>query len=463
MRTRITGGMVIGFNGEKHVVLDNSEVVFEGNKIIFVGKSYGERVDQTIDARSKLVLPGFIDIHTHSLSAPLMHRGILEDEGETLYRYLLPVRYGTTSRGPYAVGKDAYVLSRLTLLEVLKSGVTTILEQTDNLEDVLQIAQTLGLRVYGCLSYYSGMPFEEHGKIVYPDFSGSSPGFDENLRLIKGYRDTCNGRIKVWLGPHAPDTCSVDLLRQTREKANELNVGIGTHVAQSLTEVNEIRGRFQKTPVEFLDGIGFWGEDVVAAHAIYTTTSDMQIMARSKMTVAHCASTYLDDGLRVPMATYRKHGINVVIGTDQNAMDIIGEMRLAMFSSKCNEQDPHATSCLDVFNAVTLSASRALGRDDIGRISPGAKADIILVNLRQPHLSPFKDPLKILLYHANRNDVDTVIVDGQVLMAGRKVSTIDEEEAISEADAVTERIWRKAESEIGLPQFLMRRSCHSTL
>jgi cytosine/adenosine deaminase-related metal-dependent hydrolase len=455
MKTKIEGGIIIGFDGTKHVLLEKGEVVFEDNKVIYVGSSFGEKVDRTIDATSKLVLPGLINIHTHSLSALLMFRGILEDEGHTLYKYLLPVRYGTSSMPPFAKGKDAYFLSQVTLLEILKSGVTTVLEQTDNLEDVLKISQTLGIRLYGCHSYYNGMPFEENGKVVYPKFTDACPGFDENLRLVREYGNTCDGRIKVWLGPHAADTCSVDLLKETRKKAYELKVGIGTHIAQSLTEVSEVKRRVQKTPVEYLADLGFLGEDVTAAHAIYTTSSDVEIMAQSQMNVAHCASSFIVSGQPVPLARYRKRGINVVIGTDQNAMDLIDEMRLAMFSSRLNENDPFATTCLDMFNAVTLNAAKALGRNDIGRIAPGSKADIILINLDQPHLTPFRDPLKILLYHANRNDVDTVIVDGQVLMSERKVLTVDEKEVISKAKEVTKRIWNKIESQIGLPKFLI--------
>ena len=455
MKTRISGGWVVGFNGTKHVLLRNSEVVYQGSQIIFVGESYQGEVDRSIDASDKIVLPGLINIHTHSLSAVLAYRGICEDEGQTLYKYLLPIRYGTTSTPPYATGIDAYRLSRVALLELLKSGVATVFEQTDNLEDVLQIGQQLGIRLYGCHSYYSGMPFEENGKVIYPKFKESCPAFDENIRLIKKYHDLCDGRIKVWLGPHAPDTCSIDLLKETRKKANELGVGIGTHVAQSLTEVNEIDRRVGKTPVEYLESIGFWGEDVIAAHAIHTTDSDIEIMTRSKMNVAHCASSYVKGGLRVPMTLYRRRGINVVIGTDQNAMDLIDEMRFAMFSSRLNENDPYATTALDVFNAVTLNAAKALGRKDIGRICPGAKADITLINTQQAHLDPFRDPLKILLYHANRSDVDTVIVDGQVLMQGRKILTLDEDEAISQANETAQRVWKKAESEIKLPDLLL--------
>jgi len=454
METRIAGGMVIGFNGTEHVLLEKGDVVFNDDRITYVGPSYGENVDRTIDATSMLVLPGLINIHTHSLSAPLLYRGILEDEGQTLYKYLLPVRYGTTSRPPYAQGEDAYLLSQVTLIEILKSGVTTILEQTDNLEDVLKTAQVLGLRIYGCHSYFNAMPFEEKGKVVYPPFKDHCPGFEENLHLMKKYQDSCNGRVKVWFGPHAPDTCSTELLQETRKKAKELKVGIGTHVSQSLTELNEIKRRFKKTPVEYLDDIGFWGEDVIAAHAIHTTSSDVSIMARSGMTVAHCASSYVKSGIHAPMARYRKHGINVVVGTDQNSMDLIDEMRLAMFSSKLNDDDPNATTVLDVFNAVTLNAAKALGRSDIGRIAPGAKADIILMNMKQAHLSPYRDPLKMLLYHSNRNDVDTVIVDGQIVMADRKVFTVDEEEIISKATEVAHRIWKKAQAEIGLPNLI---------
>ena len=455
MKTRIIGGWIVGFDGTQHALLEGGEVVFEDSRILFVGKSYNEDVDRTIDATDKLILPGFINIHTHSLTGVLTCRGICEDEGHFLYKYVLPIRYGSPSSPPYAKGDDAHILTRVALLGLLKSGVTTFMEQTDNLEDVFQIAQELGIRVYGCYCYFNGIPYEEDGSVVYPRFGDACPGFDRNLDLIRRYNDVEDGRIRVWLGPLGPDTCSTELLEETRKKANEFCVGIGTHVAQSLTEVDEIERRAGKTSVEFLDDIGFWGKDVIAAHAIHTTASDVEIMARSGMTVAHCASSYLGIGQRVPMAAYRRRGINVVIGTDQNATDLIDEMRLAMYSSRLNEADPHATGCLDAFNAVTLNAAKVLGRKDIGIIAPGARADILLVDLRQSHLMPFRDPLKILIYHANRNDVDTVIVDGQILVEDRKVLTMDEDETIRKGNEVAERIWRTSESEIGLPRFLL--------
>ena len=457
MKTKLSGGKIIAFDGNRHILLEKGEIVFQGDQIIFVGEFYGEKVDRTIDTSSKLILPGFINIHTHSLSASLLYRGILEDESSALYKYLLPIRYGTNSRPPYASGEDAYYLSRVVLLEVLKSGVTTVLEQTNNLEDVLQIARALGIRIYGCHSYFSGMPFEEGGRVVYPKFKDSCPALDENLRLIKAYQNLEGGRIKVWLGPHAPDTCSTELLCETRRKATELKVGISTHVAQSPTEDGEMQRRAQKTPVEFLDDLRFWGPDVIAAHAIHTTPNDEEIMARSGMTVVHCASSYLKNGVRAPMARYRKRGINVVLGTDQNAMDFLGEMRLAMFSSKLNENDAMATTCLDILNAVTLNAAKALGRDDIGRIYPGVKADFTQINLRQPHLTPSRDPLKTLLYHAGPGDVDTVIVGGQIVMAEGKILTVDEEEIIAKADEVARRLWAKADCEVGLPRLLIDR------
>jgi cytosine/adenosine deaminase-related metal-dependent hydrolase len=456
MKTKISGGWVIGFDGTKHVLLEDSDVVFENDRVIFVGPRYQGQTDHTIPASGRLVLPGFINIHSHSLTSPLLYRGICEDEGPVLYRYLLPLRFGTPTHPPFASGEDAYLMSRLTLLELLKSGVTTVFEQTNNLEDVLRIGQQLGIRLYGCHSYFNGMPYEESGKVVYPTFKDTCPEFEENLRMIRRDQDLGEGRIKVWLGPHAPDTCSVDLLQETRKKADELKVGIGTHVAQSLTELNEIKRRFQKSPVEFLDSLGFWGDDVIAAHAIHTNDADVAIMARSKMTVAHCAGAYVKSGQRAPMAIYRKGGVNVVLGTDQEAMDMIGEMRLALFSSKLNEGDPFATTCLDVYNAITLNAAKALGRNDIGRIASGAKADIILVDVREPHWMPFRDVLKMLVYHGNRGDVDTVIVDGRVLMSGRNVLIVNEEEIIAKASEAARRIWQKADSEIGLPPLILK-------
>jgi len=457
MKTKILGGEVIALDGQKHVLIDRGEVVYEEDQILFVGESYGGQVDRTIDVRPKLIIPGLINVHTHSLTAPLLYRGISEDEGWVLYKYLLPVRYGTPATPPYARGEDAYLLSRLTILDILRSGVTTVFEQTDNLEDPIRTAQDLGIRFYGCHSYFNSMPFEKSGTVIYPPPQDSCPGFDENLRLIRRYQDACKGRIKVWLGPHAPDTCSPDLLQETRKKANELKVGIGTHICQSMTEVNEMKRRFHKTPVAYLADLNFWGKDVIAAHAIHTTSSDVAIMAREGMNVAHCASSYVKSGIHAPMARYRQAGINVVLGTDQNPMDFLDEMRLAMFSSKLNEDNPNATSVLDVFNMVTLKAAQAVGREDIGRIAPGAKADLVVVNTRQTHLCPHRDPLKALVYHANRNDIEMVIVDGKTVMEGRKVLTVDEEEIISKAEEVAQRLWKKVEAEIGLPKFLLQK------
>jgi 5-methylthioadenosine/S-adenosylhomocysteine deaminase len=459
LKTKIADGLVFAFDGENHVVFSKGDVVFEDDRIIYAGNSYRGRVDKTIQAFGKLVIPGFINIHTHSLSSPLLYRGILEDAGSMLYKYLLPLRFGTPSRPPFATGEDAYNLSRVTFLELLKSGVTTVFEQTDNLEDVILIGKETGLRLYACHSYFNGMPYEEKGKVVYPVFKDVCPGFDDNIRLLKEYHNSEDGRIQVWLGPHAPDTCSIELLRETRRKASELGVGIGTHVAQSPTEVNAIKERFHKSSVEFLDSIGFWGDDVIAAHAIYTDEADMDIMKKTEMTVAHCASSYVKNAVRSPMAIYRNRGINVVLGTDQNTMDMLEEMRLALFSSKLNERDHMATTCLDVYNAITLKAATALGRSDVGRIAVGAKADIVLLNIKQPHWFPGRDPLKMLLYHGNRNDVDTVIVDGHLLMKERKVLAVDEDEVMAKADEAAKRVWQKADAEVGLPELMLKHVC----
>ncbi|RPJ37470.1 MAG: amidohydrolase [Deltaproteobacteria bacterium] len=458
MKTKILGGEIIAFDGKKHVLIDKGEIVYEEDRIIFAGESYPGDVEKTIDVRPNLIIPGLINVHTHSLTAPLLYRGISEDEGWVLYKYLLPIRYGTPTTPPYAQGEDAYFLSRLTILDILRSGVTTVFEQTDNLEDPIKAARELGIRFYGCHAYFNSMPFEKSGEVIYPPAKDICPGFDENLRLIREYQNAANGRIKVWLGPHAPDTCSQDLLRETRKKADELKVGIGTHISQSLTEVNEIKKRFNKTPVAYLGDLNFWGKDVIAAHAIHTTSSDVGIMARDGMNVAHCASSYVKSGIHAPLARYRRAGINVVLGTDQNPMDFLDEMRLALFSSKLNEDDPKALTVLDVFNMVTLKAAQALGREDIGRIAPGAKADLVVVNTRQTHLCPHRDPLKTLVYHANRNDVEMVIVDGKTVMEGRRVLTMDEEETMARAEEAARRLWKKAEAEFGLPKILLERT-----
>ncbi len=210
------------------------------------------------------------------------------------------------------------------------------------------------------------------------------------------------------------------------------------HAAQSLFEFHDSLRRYGKTPVQVLDSIGVLDERTILAHLLYTTlhgasgfpqgdTGDLRIVADSGASVAHCPVVYARrDRILGSFARYRELGINVGLGTDTYPQDMIEEMRWTALGCKWIDRDANRGAARDVFNAATLGGARALGRSDIGRLAGGAKADIIVVDLQRLHCGIVDDPIKTLVYAADGGDVETVIVDGRIVLADGKAPGVDE-------------------------------------
>jgi cytosine/adenosine deaminase-related metal-dependent hydrolase len=225
------------------------------------------------------------------------------------------------------------------------------------------------------------------------------------------------------------------------------------HTSQSLFEFHDCLRRYNKTPVQFLDSIGFMDPNTILTHLIYTTlhpasgyppgdTSDLQLVADCGAHVAHCSMVYARRGKTLgSFSRYREVGINVPLGTDTFPQDMIEEMRWAALACKWIDRNANRGTAREVFNAATIDGARALGRDDIGRLVPGAKADITIVNLSRLHIGPVDDPIKSLVYAASGTDVDTVLVDGKVVVEGRRVPGIDEAEL--RRKAADAHLWQK--------------------
>jgi cytosine/adenosine deaminase-related metal-dependent hydrolase len=456
MKTLVRGGSVIAFQDGHQRLVTPGDVLVDGDRVAYAGPRFEGIADRTIDAAGRLVMPGLLNLHVHSLSAPVASRGILEDEGDaTLYKYLLPLRYGTPDfRTPF-VGEAARRLSAMSYLALLKSGTTTVLDMTDNLADAIDLARETGIRLYAAGSYYTTMPFQKDGQVVYPSPAADCPKFDENVALVRQFNGSENDRIRVWLGPHAPDTCSVGVLRRTRDMAEQLGVGISTHLAQSRSEVAEVHRRTGRTPAQLLADVGLLGPDCIVAHCHFCTEEDFQLLQDAGVSVAHCPWAYARRGGTGYLAELRRRGINTVLGSDQDPMDLISLMRLAAQASKIRLNDPFATTALDAFNAVTLNAARALGRDDLGRLASGCKADLVVVDFRRPHLAPAYDYLKMLVYHAHGGDVETVMVDGQIVVENSRVVTVDEAAWVARADETAQRLWREVAARYPLPRRML--------
>lgn len=405
---------------EEHVFLKDADLVFQGEAITFVGKNYGKAVDETIDGGDLMVMPGLIDVHSHPMSEP-MNKGYNEELGSPslgmsgLYEYM-PI-FRPDLEGTAAAAEVAYA-------ELLKSGVTTLIDLSVPWEGWLDLMAKSGLRGIVAPMYRSAHWYTPNGHEVLYEWNEAAgrEAMDEALRLIELARQHPSGRMGGMLTPSQIDTCSEELIRDSVAVAKERNLPIQIHAGQSLHEFNEITRRHGVTPVQWLDKIGFLGDNATIAHCIFLDHhswtrwhghEDLELLADTGTSVAHCPTVFVRRGIALEdLGAYLDVGVNIGIGTDTFPHNFLEEMRRADNLGHLMSQDVNSVQTGDVFRAATIGGADILGRDDIGRLAVGAKADLVLVDARHPAMLPGRDPLRSLIHSAADRAVRDVYVDG---------------------------------------------------
>jgi len=465
MKIGIEGGMIVAFDGEEHRLLEGGIVVYEEDRIIHVGKSYPGKVDKTIDAKRKLVLPGFVDIHSHIAGCPFerAYRG----DGSTRALHNSDLYDRAPATWASLTKHDKSVAMRYSLAEMLRGGITTVVDMGAvdgvGVEDSVKLAAESGIRAYLLKGHQSGGWFSKDGHTVsYRNFDGEewdeSEGFkklESTIRFIKEYDGSHEGMIRSFLYPEKVDTCSPELFKETRRLADEHNLLMESHVSQSWVDFTEIMRRHGKTPIKYLNDLGVLGDDFISGHAIVVAghsasgyadpwNEDIHILAETGSTVAHCPTPFAR--YAIAMESYSKYiqmGVKIGLGTDTFPLDMIREMRTAAYLCKVKEKEPSVATSKQLLDSATIMGANALKRPDLGRITPGAKADIVMVNLNTFNMCPVTDPIRILIMNGTRNDVDTVIVDGKTRVMGGEVLGFDEnifDELQKSMDDVASRI-----------------------
>lgn len=433
---------VVAWDGRQHRLLPQGTVVFEGDTIVFAGKEYTGPAAAELDASGCLVIPGLVDIHSH-LSTEGRNKGFLEDQGNRklgmsgLYEYL-------PAMGPVSPALTRAVL-RFALVELLQSGCTTIVELGAHDEEGLQVFNELGIRAYVCPMFKSGAWYTPNGhELRYRwDEAGGREGLRQAVKFIEDHSGRFGGRLQSMLAPAQVDTCTADLLRETKRAAADLGVPVQLHAAQSTPEVREMIRRHGLTPIQWLDSIDFLDPGVIIGHAIFLShhsqlewrdgADDLSLLADAGAHVAHCPWVFARRGLAMEsLSTYIRSGLTVGIGTDTCPTDMLEEMRTAAVVSKLMERDPQAPTAGEVFHAATVGGAEALGRDDLGRIAPGCRADLALIRTDRMGMAPARDPIKSLVYYGARAGMEKVVVGGRVVVENGRVPGIDESVLSSE-------------------------------
>ena len=424
MNILIKNGIILPMNApESGNLYFQGNVGIEGERIAFVSSDEKIASDfkashpdvKQIDATGKIVMPGLINTHTHVAMALL--RGISDDVPlmEWLEQHIWPIE----GKMGY---QEIYDGARLGILEMLMGGTTTFVDMYPYEEAVAQAAESAGIRalVSPCPMDFRMDHFENDWKQVQKRFSSS--------RLVS-----------MWMGPHAIYTLSEKNLQRSISLSKELGVGSHVHLAETQTEQDNCMTQHGMSPTEYLEKQGLFTTKTLAAHCVVMSDHDIEILARNGVSVAHNpqSNMKLASGI-APVKKMIDAGVNVSIGTDgassNNDLDMWEEMRTASLLQKVSTMDPCAIPAYTALQMATVNGAKAIGREgELGVIASGALADILLVDLEKAHLYPHTNLISELVYSAHSSDVDTVIVNGNLVVENRKCLSMNAQEVCSTA------------------------------
>jgi 5-methylthioadenosine/S-adenosylhomocysteine deaminase len=417
----------------RHAYLRDADVAFTGNTIVHVGHGYDGAADVEVDGRERLVMPGLVNIHAHPSGEPL-RKGITDETRSPGFHHSSLYEFLTVFDND-AEGRLASL--QVALSELLMSGCTTVTDLSLAYEGWLDTLGASGMRVVVAPGFRDARWRTRDGHTLeYQwDEGAGREGFADARHIIDLAEQHSCGRLSGMVYPAQIDTCSPQTLRDAYDYAGERNLPWQIHAAQSVTEFHEMQRRHGKTPIRFMHDTGVLGERTIIGHGIFldhhpwlhwTTRGDLSLLADNGVSVAHCPTVFARRGITLhTFGEYARRGINLGIGTDTYPHNFIEEMRAAAYYARVIAESVDDLNTSDVFNAATLGGARALGRDDIGRIASGCRADMVLVDIGDPSMMPLREPLRSLIYVAADRAVRDVYVDGRQVVADGKVLTMD--------------------------------------
>ena len=400
-------------NGEKDEVKKTS-IYIEGDKIAAIGEKPADFVeDKVIDGTDKLVIPGLVNCHTHSYMAFM--RNVADDLSfmDWLFGTIDPIEQQMTD-------EDTYWGACLAIIEMMKSGTTCFNDMQMNIHQTTRAVKESGMRA-----------------VISRGLVGSGNDEAGQMRLAQAYeeRDAAKDcdRLTFMLGPHAPYTCDDGFMRIVSDEAKKNNMRIHVHLSESVSEIEQIKEKYGCSPIEMADKNGLFDMPAIAAHCVQVSDEDIAILKEKGVSVVTnpASNMKLGNGF-APIPKMLEAGVNVCLGTDgaasNNSLNMFHELSLLTLIHKGVNKTPQCVSAREGFRIATLNGAKALGLEsEIGSIEVGKKADLAILNLNTPSLTPRNNLIAGLSYSANGSEVETVMIDGKITMENRKVLTMDEE------------------------------------
>lgn len=461
MITKVTGKYVIGYDGNDHVIFENGEVVYKDDTIIYVGHNYEGEVDEVIDGGNSIISPGFIDLDAlGDIDHALIFEEISPDMRKGLY---WAEEYFDNDRKEWMSPEEEAFKSLYAYSQLIMHGVTTAMPITsvnykkcaETYEEIVAAAHhagKLGLRVYLGPSYVSGMHvMQENGqlKVKWMEEEGKA-GLDRAIKFVETFNGAYDGLINGVLVPERVELQTEEILKKSKEYAKKLGVPIRLHAAQGEFEYGQIYGKHNKSTISYLNDIGFLDANTLIPHVIYASgyskledksDKDLETLIETGATVIHCPLVYSRSGQALEsFGRYIRKGVNMSMGTDTFPPDMIKNFTVGSCLALHIDNGRPENHFREFFRAATLGGAKALGRDDLGKLAKGARADIIIIDLSGYHMGTIDDPIRTLCLSGSGSDVKTSIINGKVVMKDRVIPNFDYKEAQEKAQKYYEKM-----------------------
>jgi 5-methylthioadenosine/S-adenosylhomocysteine deaminase len=420
--------------------IDDAVIGIRGNRLALIATAAGQEgleARRVIDAAGHVATPGFVNVHTHAVLS--LARGMTEDAGfAPAYTPGVPHAYDVRE-------DEAVALGRVAALEAMLFGSTLINDMYVHAHATLPAIAELGVRISSS-GWIHDVDFTRiHERVWNYEPSIGARTLRYAVDLADRWQGGFDGRASVMLAPHAIDTCSREFLRDVNLERQRLGVRVMTHLAQSRLEVEQVRRRDGMTPAELVDDVGLLNEHLIAAHCTVMTADDIARAGRAGITVAHAPKVNMTGGYLPMTSALRRAGASIALATDNMHGDMVETMRWALASGRLQEAlvtDFWQSS--DVFHMATLGAAKSMGRDhDLGSLTVGKKADVVVFDFRRAHLTPAFNTLGTLVHVAQGRDIAMVIVDGRVVVENGHATLVDEEQIRRAAAAAAKNLWTR--------------------
>lgn len=444
-------GTLITMDAQRRIILDGALAV-EGERLVAVDKAQALRerfpAAPRTELHGKVVTPGLVNTHVHMAQA--MIRGCADDV--ELLDWL--GKRVWVLQGNYTE-EDGRASAELCILEMLKSGTTTFVEsmlaERYGFDGIAEVVVRSGMRAVLSKIVMDVATYATKDSWMHPGMiEDRETSLKNTLAMHDKWNGAGDGRLKVWFGPRTPGGVTPELYREISALARQRSMGITVHLAEVRADRTYLQENFRRTPAQFAEDVGLVGPNVLLVHTVWLDANDIHILARTGTNVSHnpVSNAKLASGI-APIPEMLAAGVNVTLGTDggpsNNAYDMVRDMRWASYIHKARTLNPLVMPAETVLEMATIRGARALGLEsEIGSLEVGKQADFVAFDLNKPHCIPHFDPVSTLVCAATGEDVDTVVIQGKVIVQGGQVLTLDEERILREARERAAAVWERA-------------------